>query len=162
LSSPFTVFYPLQKSNSSHTISDHGRSKLLTRLSSPNFPRKKKPKHTQPTCPEQYLGDGHPIVYWIQMCPKYPCLSQLAIDILTIPASSCDCERLFSELGDLLEPKRRAIGSELLAALQLLRSWTRAGFKTQDNKSTESNIENNISDEHIVRDYIIHEWNIKP
>jgi hypothetical protein len=52
---------------------------------------------------------------------KYPCLSQFAIDMLTIPASSCDCERLFSELGDLLEPKRRAIGSELLAALQLVR-----------------------------------------
>jgi hypothetical protein len=35
----------------------------------------------------------------------------------------------------VLEPKRRAIGSELLAALQLLRSWTRASFKTQDNKT---------------------------
>ncbi|RAR12722.1 nonribosomal peptide synthase [Stemphylium lycopersici] len=42
--------------------------------------------------------------------------------------SSCECERLFSELGDLLEPKRRAISSKLLAALQLIRSWTRAGY----------------------------------
>jgi hypothetical protein len=32
-------------------------------------------------------------------------LSRLAIDIFTIPASSCKCERLFSEPGDLLEPK---------------------------------------------------------
>ncbi|KAF7444119.1 hypothetical protein PtrM4_036520 [Pyrenophora tritici-repentis] len=48
---------------------------------------------------------------------------------MTIPASSSDCERLFSELGDLLEPKRRALGSELLAALQLVRSWVRAGYK---------------------------------
>jgi hypothetical protein len=61
-------------------------------------------------------------MYWIQMRSKYLCLSRFAIDMLTIPASSCDCERLFSELGDLLEPKRRAIGSELLAALQLVRS----------------------------------------
>jgi len=96
------------------------------------------------------------------MRSKYPCLSQFAIDMLTIPASSCDCERLFSELGDLLEPKRRAIGSELLAALQLLRSWTRAGFKTQDNKSAEGNNEDDVSDEHIVRDYNIHEWIIEP
>jgi hypothetical protein len=78
---------------------------------------------------EQYLGDGHPVIYWIQMRSKYTCLSQFAIDILTIPASSCDCERLFSELGDLLEPQRCAIGSELLAALQLVRAWTRAGFQ---------------------------------
>jgi hypothetical protein len=60
-------------------------------------------------------------MYWIQMRSKYPYLSRFAIDMLTILASSCDCERLFSELGDLLKPKRRAIGSELLAALQLVR-----------------------------------------
>lgn len=61
----------------------------------------------------QYLSDGHPVVYWIQLRSKYPYLGQFAIDILTIPASSCECERLFSELGDLLEPKQPAIGSEL-------------------------------------------------
>lgn len=42
--------------------------------------------------------------------------------MLTILASGCACERLFTELGDLLEPKRRTIGSELLAALQLVRA----------------------------------------
>jgi hypothetical protein len=69
-------------------------------------------------------------MYWIQMRLKYLCLSRFAIDMLTIPASSCDCERLFSKLGDLLKPKRRAIGSKLLAALQLVRLWVKAGFKT--------------------------------
>ncbi|KAI1685630.1 Dimer-Tnp-hAT dimerization containing protein [Pyrenophora tritici-repentis] len=78
---------------------------------------------------EQYNADGNPVQYWIQLLPKYPHLAQFAIDIMTIPASSSDCERLFSELGDLLEPKRRALGSELLAALQLVRSWVRAGYK---------------------------------
>jgi hypothetical protein len=53
---------------------------------------------------------------------KYLCLSQFAIDILTILALSCKCERLFSELSNLLEPKQRAISSELLAALQLIRA----------------------------------------
>ena len=61
--------------------------------------------------------------------PKYPHLVRLAVDILTIPASSCECERLFSELGDLLEPRRRKIGSQLLAAIQCIRSWRDAGFK---------------------------------
>lgn len=36
---------------------------------------------------------------------------------------------MFSELSDLLEPRRRAIGLELLAATQLVRSWIRAGFE---------------------------------
>lgn len=123
---------------------------------------------------EQYLSDGNPVKYWVQLRSKYPCLSQFAIDILTVPASSCDCERLFSELGDLLEPKRRAIGSELLAALQLVRAWIRAGFKTQYNKSAEAGagaragaealVEANddLLDEEIVRDYNIHEWITDP
>jgi hypothetical protein len=59
---------------------------------------------------------------------RYPNLSKLALDVLSIPASSCECERLFSELGDLLEPRRRGISPELLAAIQCNRRWIRAGF----------------------------------
>ena len=66
--------------------------------------------------------------YWIDLALKYPNLSRLAIDILTIPTSSRECERLFSKLGDFLEPPRRKIGAQLLAALQLIRSWARRGF----------------------------------
>lgn len=84
---------------------------------------------------------------------KYPNLAQFAIDILTIPALSSDCERLFSELGDLLEPKRRRIGSEQLAALQLVRSWVKAGFKTPY-----SSDEMELTDEQIVQDYHMDEW----
>jgi hypothetical protein len=84
--------------------------------------------------------------------PKYPHLAQFAIDIMTIPASSSDCERLFSELGDLLEPKRRALGSELLSALQLVRSWVRAGYKpTICSEAT-------LSDKELLDDYNILEW----
>jgi outer membrane receptor for monomeric catechols len=94
-----------------------------------------------------------------------PCLSQFAIDILTIPASSCECERLFSELGDLLEPKRRAIGSELLAALQLVRAWTRAGYTTMKASETHSsNGDSNDSssksftDDSVAREYDTYNW----
>ncbi|KAG9383025.1 Dimer-Tnp-hAT domain containing protein [Pyrenophora tritici-repentis] len=59
---------------------------------------------------------------------RYPNLSKLALDVLSIPALSCECERLFSELGDLLEPRRRAIKPQLLAAIQCVRRWQRAGL----------------------------------
>jgi hypothetical protein len=52
----------------------------------------------------------------------------MAIDVLSIPASSCECERMFSELGDLHEPRRRQILPQLLAAIQCVRRWYRAGF----------------------------------
>jgi hypothetical protein len=35
---------------------------------------------------------------------------------------------LFSKLGDLLEPRRRAIKAQLLAALQCVRRWQKAGL----------------------------------
>jgi hypothetical protein len=59
---------------------------------------------------------------------RYLNLSKLALDILSILASSCKCKRLFSELGDLLEPRCRGISPELLAAIQCNRRWIRAGF----------------------------------
>jgi hypothetical protein len=61
------------------------------------------------------------IKYWVSMRNCYPSLSKLALDVLSIPASSCECERMFSELGDLLEPRRRQIGPQLLAAIQCVR-----------------------------------------
>jgi hypothetical protein len=73
--------------------------------------------------------DGDPIKYWVQLQTKYPNLSRFAIDILSIPASSCECERMFSELGDLLAPRRRKIGSQLLAAPQCIRAWIAAGIR---------------------------------
>ncbi|EFQ88750.1 hypothetical protein PTT_15258, partial [Pyrenophora teres f. teres 0-1] len=69
------------------------------------------------------------------------------------------------ELGDLLEPKRRAIGSELLAALQLIRAWTRAGYTTiktiethsGDSDSSGSSSES-FTDDSLAREYDIYNW----
>ncbi|EFQ89361.1 hypothetical protein PTT_14415 [Pyrenophora teres f. teres 0-1] len=83
---------------------------------------------------EPIVGKGtDPIQYWFGLRDQYPNLSKMALTILSIPASSCECERVFSELGDLLEPRRRCISPELLAALHSVRRWRRAGFGGGDN-----------------------------
>jgi hypothetical protein len=61
---------------------------------------------------------NNPIKYWVGLQDQYPNLSKLAINMLSIPGSSCECERLFSELGDLLKPCQQNISPELLAAIQ--------------------------------------------
>jgi hypothetical protein len=71
---------------------------------------------------------NNPIKYWVALRNYYPSLSKLALDVLSIPASSCECEHMFGELGDLLEPCRRAIQPQLLAAIQCVRRWRRAGL----------------------------------
>jgi hypothetical protein len=83
----------------------------------------------------------------------YKRLMRFAIDILTIPASSCECERLFSELGDLLEPRRRKIGSQFLAAIQCVRSWRDAGFKPPSDRN-----QSEVTDEEIAWAYDICSW----
>ncbi|KAF2825429.1 hypothetical protein CC86DRAFT_264699, partial [Ophiobolus disseminans] len=68
------------------------------------------------------------------------------------------------ELGDLLEPKRRAIGSELLAALQLIRAWTRAGYttikaiETHSGDGNSSSSSESFTDDSLAREYDIYNW----
>jgi hypothetical protein len=85
-------------------------------------------KARKPKANKDSYAAVHPIKYWIGLRGRYPNLSRMAIDVLSIPASSCECERMFSELGDLLEPRRRQISPQLLAAIQCVRRWYRAGF----------------------------------
>jgi hypothetical protein len=82
----------------------------------------------EPIAPRGSAAHLDPIKYWVGLRDRYPNLSKLALTVLSIPASSCECERVFSELGDLLEPRRRCISPELLATLQSVRRWRRAGF----------------------------------
>ena len=68
------------------------------------------------------------IRWWRLQRAEYPRLSQMAVDILTIPASSADCKVAFSELGDMLEPRRSRLQPDIIAALQCLRSQSHEGF----------------------------------
>jgi hypothetical protein len=71
---------------------------------------------------------------------KYKLLSKFALDILSIPAASADCERNFSELGDLLSVRRMRMKVDLLAALQCLKSWKRIGLKLKKGKVAASSL----------------------
>ena len=98
---------------------------------------------------------NNPIKYWLLMQDHYPQLSKLALDVLSIPVSSCECERMFSELGDLLEPRRRGIQPRLLAAIQCVRRWRTAGLG--DDKL---NNRNSITDDEIEALYGVSAWDV--
>ena len=68
-----------------------------------------------------------PIAWWLQPMQqhKYPNLSKMAINMLSIPAMSADSERLFSSCGLTLEDRRNRIGPVLLEALECLKSWNK-------------------------------------
>jgi hypothetical protein len=103
---------------------------------------------------EQISRQGvDPIEYWVELRDRYPNLRKLAIDVLSIPGSSCEFERLFSELGDLLEPRCRNISPQPLAAIQCDRRWIRAGFG-----SGEVPVKEVVTDEEMDAKFGIETW----
>jgi hypothetical protein len=102
---------------------------------------------------DQYKFGCTAIEYWLQQRLKYPNLSQLAIDVMTIPASSADCERVFSGTGRVMEPQRRKMGSELLAALICTQRWIKAGFQPPNAKAAAT-----YDDEELNKQFEIDNW----
>jgi hypothetical protein len=72
---------------------------------------------------------------------------------MTIPASSADCERVFSGTGRVMEPQRRKIGSELLAALICTQRWIKAGFQPPNAKAAAT-----YDDDELNKQFEIDTW----
>jgi hypothetical protein len=88
---------------------------------------------------EKPLDENHPLAkdpisYWMSQRSTYPRLAKMAFDILTIPASSADCERMFSELGDLLEVRRMKMKPQLISAIQCSKAWLKKPWAKQAGK----------------------------
>lgn len=75
--------------------------------------------------------------WWIQPAQQqlYPHLSQLALEILSIPAMSAEPERLFSATKLILSDCRNRLSMQLIEALACLKSW----FKLKDSVRGDDN-----------------------
>ncbi|KAF1732560.1 putative AC transposase [Beauveria bassiana] len=75
-------------------------------------------------------GDGDvrdPLSYWRERRRRWPRLSRMALNFLTIQAMSAECERLFSAAGRMVTPLRSRLDADMIGMRQVLRSWLRAG-----------------------------------
>jgi hypothetical protein len=68
----------------------------------------------------------NPIQYWHDLRHKYPRLSRMALDFLTIQPMSAECERLFSAAGLTVTSQRSRLQAHIIGICQVLRSWLRA------------------------------------
>jgi hypothetical protein len=70
----------------------------------------------------------NPLAWWCEntQCQTFPVLSQMARDLLSIPAMAADVERLFSAAKLTLTDQRGRMYAETLELLQLLKSWNRS------------------------------------
>ncbi|KAG1859087.1 hypothetical protein C8R48DRAFT_605803, partial [Suillus tomentosus] len=64
------------------------------------------------------------IAWWHECCSSYPCLSRMALDYLTIPATLVDIERLFSHSRFLLTHIWSCLSVQSTHTLLCLSAWT--------------------------------------
>jgi hypothetical protein len=81
----------------------------------------------------QYLSTGtlqtdSPLLWWHQNSHVYPRLSRMALDYLSIPSTTVDVERTFSQGRLVLSHVRSRLSIQSTRALMCLGSWSRAGF----------------------------------
>ncbi|KAM4058282.1 ribonuclease H-like protein [Hirsutella rhossiliensis] len=85
-------------------------------------------------CAEDVVNSHHyrsrPIDWWKINRSRYPRLSLMAVDMLTIPSTSAESERTFSSAGRMTAPLRSRLRREIVAMAQCIRSWSKAGIYT--------------------------------
>jgi hypothetical protein len=69
----------------------------------------------------------NPLAYWIAKQDRYPRLSQMAMDFLTIQPMLAECERAFSSAGKMVVATRARLDVSMIGICQVLRSWYLAG-----------------------------------
>jgi|SRR5271163_624960 len=77
-------------------------------------------------CAQYPDNDGdvaNPIQWWIDHQRRYPNLAKLAFDVLSIPAMSAECERVFSSASHLLSDNRNNIDAKTIEACECQRQW---------------------------------------
>lgn len=77
------------------------------------------PRHNTPN------REFDPVNWWLESAQRerFPRLSKMALDLLSAPAMSADCERLFSTAKLTVTDLRTRLDSESLEALLCLKSW---------------------------------------
>lgn len=71
-----------------------------------------------------------PLAWWCESTQRkaFPRLSRMAIDVLSIPAMSTECERVFSQAKLTMTSQRHRIKASTFEMLQCLKNWLRDGF----------------------------------
>lgn len=78
--------------------------------------------------PKAAVAVDNPIAWWIGQISRWPRLTAMAMDILSIPPMSDEPERKFSEAGDVTQPRRRRIKDDTLQSALSLKSWQKQGL----------------------------------
>ena len=66
-----------------------------------------------------------PLQWWLGDQERFPGLSKMAFDLLTIPPMSTECERIFSLAKLAVGMQRHSTQDDTISKLQCLENWLR-------------------------------------
>jgi hypothetical protein len=69
----------------------------------------------------------NPLAYWANKQDRYPRLSRMAMDFMTIQSMSAECERAFSAAGKMVTSIRARLDAGIVGICQVLRFSYEAG-----------------------------------
>ena len=111
---------PSKKMRWAMELIEQRRKETVSRKSKKNPPGQQQlKKYVSKIATMKRVGD--PIKYWVDRRNKYPQLAGVAIDYLTIPASSTPAERAFSTAGESTSGRRNRLEGKNLETEILLR-----------------------------------------
>ncbi|KAL7755651.1 hypothetical protein ACKLNR_014178 [Fusarium oxysporum f. sp. zingiberi] len=87
-------------------------------------------------CREPVMMISDPLKWWLELAQRrrFPNLSLMAIDILSIPPMPAETERLFSKARLTVTDQRGSMNIETLNLLECLRSWDRSALIAQSER----------------------------
>ena len=69
-----------------------------------------------------------PIKWWVEKLNRYPIVARYALDLLSCPAMSAECERVFSNCKLMITPNRCHLADDVIEAAECLRIWWLRGI----------------------------------
>jgi hypothetical protein len=61
--------------------------------------------------------------WWRNHAQRWPNMARMAFDLLSIPAMSAECERVFSQAKLLITTQRNRLGDSIIEAVECLKHW---------------------------------------
>lgn len=77
---------------------------------------------------DSILSTLPPFQWWLQHENEYPELTKWALNVHSIPATSAECERVFSSTGQFLTPRRNRLLDDVVEANEFLMAWKKSGL----------------------------------
>ena len=66
--------------------------------------------------------------WWTEKQTTWPILSRLAFNLLSAPAMSAECERVFSSTKKMVTPERNHLKADVIEVQECLKSWIKHGI----------------------------------